>query len=250
MAVRRIRADLHVHTCLSPCAGLDMSPRGVVQEAIRRGLDLVGICDHNSAENVSAAKRAGEKHGVQVLGGMEVTSSEEAHILVFFDDDRDLTRFQEVVYRHLPGENDERAFGRQVIADENDGVTGFCSKLLIGATTLTAEQIVAAARAGSGESLVIAAHVDREAFSIIGQLGFVPPSLGLDAVEISAAMTLDTARSRFPDCARYPVITGSDAHEPRDMGRRVMLFDIIEAATMGELKKALSGAGGRKAVWA
>ncbi len=225
-----------------------MSPRGVVREALRRGIDLVGICDHNSAENVLAAKRAGRKHGVSVLGGMEVTSSEEAHFLVFFDDDRELERFQDKIYRHLPGENDERAFGRQVIADEDDGVAGFCSRLLIGATTLTAEEIVRAARSG-GESLVIAAHVDREAFSIVSQLGFIPPSLELDAVEISAALTLEAARNKFPDCARYPVVTGSDAHEPGDLGRRVMLFD-IEAATVGELKMALAGTGARKADWA
>ena len=98
MALRRIKADLHVHTCLSPCAGLDMSPLGVVQEALRKGLDLIGICDHNSAENVLAVKKAGRARGLTVLGGMEVASSEEAHFLVFFDDDDDLLRFQDVVY--------------------------------------------------------------------------------------------------------------------------------------------------------
>ena len=90
MALRRIKADLHVHTCLSPCSGLDMSPREVVNAALHKGLDLIGICDHNSAENVLAVKKAGMRNGLMVLGGMEVASSEEAHILVFFDDDDDL----------------------------------------------------------------------------------------------------------------------------------------------------------------
>ena len=87
------------------------------------------------------------------------------------------------MYRHLAGKNDEHNFGLQVIADDEDGVTGFCDRLLIAATSLTAEAIVAKARAAKGESLVIAAHVDRESFSLIGQLGFIPPSLALDALK-------------------------------------------------------------------
>jgi len=244
VALRRIRADLHIHTCLSPCAGLDMSPRAVVLEAARKGLELIGVCDHNSAENVLAAKKAGREHGVTVLGGMEVASSEEAHILVFFDRDDDLLRFQETVYRHLDGVNDEKAFGQQVIADEQDGVTGFCSRLLIGATSLTVEQIVAAARASAGESLVIAAHVDREVYSIIGQLGFIPEELDLDAVETTRRIDRGEANRRFPDCRRYPVITGSDAHQPEDIGSSVLCFT-MQDGTVGEIKKALAGTDGR-----
>lgn len=223
-----------------------MSPRAVVQTAVEKGLDLIGVCDHNSAENVLAAKRAGQAAGLMVLGGMEVTSAEEAHILAFFDRDDDLLRFQEQVYGHLSGTNDEKRFGQQVIADEEDGVTGFCDRLLIGATTLPVEQVVAAARAATGESLVIAAHVDRDVFSLIGQLGFIPPHLGLDAVEVSRHMTIEAARKQFADCSSYPVITSSDAHCPEDIGARAMYLS-IEEATVGEIKKALQNRDGRKA---
>jgi hypothetical protein len=246
VALRRIKADLHVHTCLSPCSGLDMSPREVVNAAVRRGIDLIGVCDHNSAENVLAVKKAGARNGLMVLGGMEVASSEEAHILVFFDDDDDLLGFQEHVYRHLAGSNDEHSFGLQVIADDEDGVSGFCDRLLIAATALPAKNIVSAARAAKGESLVIAAHVDRESYSIIGQFGFIPPSLGLDALEISGRTTPAEARERFSDCRKYPVITGSDAHCPEDIGKYHTTFT-VEGATVTELKKALAGTDGRKA---
>ncbi len=247
MALRRIRADLHVHTCLSPCSGLDMSPREVVNAALRKGLDLIGVCDHNSAENVLAVKKAGERNGLIVLGGMEVTSSEEAHILVYFEDDDDLLGFQDFIYRHLTGRNDEHSFGLQVIADDEDGVTGFCDRLLIGATSLPAEEIVAKARSVKSDSLVIAAHVDRESFSLVGQLGFIPPHLALDGVEVSQQITVSEARERFPDCSKYPVITGSDAHKPDEVGSRHTCFT-IEKGTVTEIKKALAGKDGRKAV--
>ncbi len=221
-----------------------MSPREVVGAAIRSGVDLIGVCDHNSAENVLAVKKAGERNGLMVVGGMEVASAEEAHILVFFDEDDDLLAFQEFVYRHLPGRNDEHTFGLQVIADDEDGVNGFCGRLLIGATTLSAEAIVAKARASRGESLVIAAHVDRESFSLIGQLGFIPPSLALDAVEIAGSR--EGIESRFPDCARFPAIAGSDAHLPDDIGKRFTWLT-VENGTVGEIKKALMGRNNRKA---
>ena len=244
MALRRIKADLHVHTCLSPCSGLEMSPREVVNAALRKGIDLIGVCDHNSAENVLAVKRAGARNGLMVLGGMEVASSEEAHLLVFFDDDDDLLEFQELIYRHLAGRNDEHAFGLQVIADDEDGVSGFCNRLLIAATSLPAEEIAKAARRARGESLVIAAHVDRESFSIIGQLGFIPPALAPDAVEISARTTVAAARERFPECANYPVVTSSDAHKPEDIGKRFTCFT-VETGSIAEIKKALRGGDGR-----
>ena len=247
MALRRLKADLHVHTCLSPCSGLDMSPREVVNAALQKGLDLIGICDHNSAENVLAVKTAGMRNGLMVLGGMEVSSSEEAHLLVFFDDDDDLLSFQDFIYQHLPGLNDEHSFGLQVIADDEDGVSGFCERLLIGATSLSASAIVEAARSAKGQSLVIAAHVDRESYSLIGQLGFIPPALALDAVEISRHTTTAAAIDRFPDCRRYPVITGSDAHHPDDIGTRYFSLT-VEDGSIEEIKKALAGKDGRKAV--
>ena len=236
-----------MHTCLSPCAELDMSPLGIVREALRKGLDMIGICDHNSAENVLALKKAGRAKGLMVLGGMEVTSSEEAHILVFFDRDEDLLRFQEVIYAHLAGSNDEKAFGRQVIADEEDCVTGFCERLLIGATSLPLRDIVKTAREMEGESLVIGAHVDREAFSIVGQFGFIPHHLSLDAVEVSPNISAGDARDRFPDCGKYPLVTGSDAHVPADIGKRFTCFT-MEGGSVAEIKKALAGRDGRKAV--
>lgn len=47
MELRRLRADLHIHTCLSPCGELAMSPRAVVEAARAAGLDLIAVTDHN-----------------------------------------------------------------------------------------------------------------------------------------------------------------------------------------------------------
>ena len=100
------KADLHIHTCLSPCAELEMSPRKIVREAKRKGLEVIGICDHNSAENVPAVEKNARKEGIRVIGGMEVTSKEEVHILALFDMEDKLFSLQEKVYENLHGTND------------------------------------------------------------------------------------------------------------------------------------------------
>lgn len=198
--LRKFIADLHIHTCLSPCADLGMTPSAIVKTASEKGLDIIAITDHNSAENVSAAKKTGEKTGITVLAGMEITSTEEAHILALFDDAESVIKLQDAVYKNLmSGENDARRFGDQIVVNEKDEVLGFNNRLLIGATALTAYDILNTIHSLKGIS--IASHIDREAFSIISQLGFIPEDLKFDALEISPRMD---KKRRNP----YSAVTG------------------------------------------
>jgi len=78
-------ADLHVHTLLSPCAEIEMTPHHIVMKAAESGVNLLAITDHNASANIVAAIDAGQCYGVKVLPGMEVQCKEEAHIIVLFD---------------------------------------------------------------------------------------------------------------------------------------------------------------------
>jgi histidinol phosphatase-like PHP family hydrolase len=197
-----------------------MSPKRVVERAVEMNLDIIAICDHNSAENVRAAVAAAEGKNLTVLPGMEITTVEEAHVLALFDDVEQALKLQELVYEHLEeGENIEAVFGEQIIANEFDEVEGYNKRILLGATTLLLEQVVEEVHVLGG--LVIASHIDREAFSVIGQLGFIPEGLELDALEISANMTLPEALELYPEIENFPIITSSDAHFLEDIGTTV-----------------------------
>ena len=172
--------DTHMHTCLSPCGDLDMHPTAIVATAVQAGLDGVVVCDHNSAENLAAVQRAGQRVGLAVLAGIEIASAEEVHIVALLPDVDAAQILQRRVYDALPGKNDEGAFGMQVVAGEDGEVLGFNQRLLIGATTMSLEEVVAAIHAAGG--VAVAAHVDREGFGILGQLGMIPPGLALDAL--------------------------------------------------------------------
>lgn len=240
---RRLRADLHIHSCLSPCADLTMSPSRIVKTAIAKKLDMIALCDHNSAENVRAAMRAARKTALTVFPGMEVTSSEEVHVCAIFGGHDPAMALQEIVYGGLAGgENDPGLFGEQIVANEFDEVEGYNTRLLIGATNLPVERIVCEIHRLGG--LVIASHVDRDAYSIIGQLGFIPPNLELDALEISRTTGYGEAVKRMPQISASTLVTSSDAHNPHEIGTAFSIFN-IDAPTIDEIRKAFRKEDGR-----
>jgi hypothetical protein len=243
MMPRIFKADLHIHTCLSPCAELNMGPKAIVAKALQQGLDVIGISDHNSSENVPAVMKAAQDRNLTVLPGMEVTSKEEVHILAVFDSVDRALQLQEIVYEHLHGENDTEAFGLQVVVNEDHDVLGFNKRLLAGATELSVEQVVDSISALEG--LAIAAHVDRETFGILGQLGFVPEDLHLDALELSVNTSAEQARRRFPEYAGYAFVRSSDAHSATEIGKVWTSLLLCEPNTR-EIKKALRGEDGRR----
>jgi len=239
-------ADLHIHTCLSPCADLYMSPLRIVEKAASCGLNIIAICDHNSMENAEVTQRLAKEKGINAILGIEITSSEEVHILGLFRDVHDAIEMQEIIYENLlPGENDEEAFGMQVVVNENDEVLDFNKRLLIGATRLSVNKIVESIH--SFEGLAIAAHIDREGFGIIGQLGFIPPDLKLDALEISRNISIEEAIKRFKEYSHIPWITSSDAHKLDDIGRVSTGF-FMHHSTFDELCLTLKGIEGRKVI--
>ncbi|MEW6214861.1 MAG: PHP domain-containing protein [Nitrospirota bacterium] len=240
------RADLHIHTCLSPCADPYMTPYRIIEKAASLGLNIIAICDHNSAENAEVTKRIARRKGINAIPGIEVTSSEEVHIVGLFGDINSALRLQDIVYENLqPGENDEKVFGYQVVVNENDEVLGFNKRLLIGSTRLSVNKIVETIHSFGG--LAIAAHIDREGFGIIGQLGFIPSDLRLDALEISPNISIEDARRRFEEYSHIPWITSSDAHNLSDIGR-VSTGLFMNHSTFDELCLTLKGIDGRRVI--
>jgi PHP family Zn ribbon phosphoesterase len=218
-----------------------MSPRNIAAGARRLALDLIGVCDHNSAENAAAVAEAARRLGIRALPGMEVTSREEVHILALFDEVDSALSLQDRVYASLAGVNDPEAFGLQVVASPDDEVLGFNDRFLAGATALSLGEVVGAVHSLGG--LALAAHADRPGFGIIGQLGFIPESLPLDAVEISPLGSLLEGRRAFgPNLA---VISSSDAHSLDEIGRATTAFWLNDA-TAEEIGWALRGRHDRR----
>lgn len=236
--LRFVIADLHVHTVLSPCAEAEMLPELILRQAQELNLGVIAVTDHNSAENAVAVVNAAAGTGVTVLPGMEVQTREEVHMLCLFDTLDQVARWQADVYAHLPPlRNEAEVFGCQVVLDPAGEPAGYNERLLLTSTSLTVEDVVERVRDLGG--MCIPAHVDRPAYSLIANLGFIPPDLDVPAAEISARTTLPQARERFPQLATWSLVGNGDAHRLHDMARRTTFK--VAAPTVAELSLALAG---------
>ena len=243
---RLFRADLHMHTCLSPCGDWDMTPRAVVEKSVEKNLDIIAVTDHNTAENAGAAMEKGRALGLTVLPGMEICSEEEAHVIALFESLESALAMQNFVYDHLKGENNPDIFGYQVVANADDEVIDQNPHLLIGAVSVDLNTLVDKIHELGG--LAVAAHIDKSAFSIPSQLGFIPPDLPLDAVEVSFRSRPEDSGQKLLMGLKIPCITSSDAHYPGEIGRVSTKF-YMKSPCIREIRLALQGKEGRKIVY-
>ncbi len=242
--MRAFRGDLHVHTALSPCADEEMTPPAIVERAVALGIDLLAITDHNTAENVSAVVMAARQAPLTIIPGMELQTREEVHIVCLFPDVETTLDWQEEVYRRLPDrENREDLLGAQWICDEMGKMLGKLDRLLLTSAAMSVEEAVAAVNARRG--LAIPAHVDRPAYSILAQLGFIPPGLGIAACELSSRADPGQVRGKFPGLGDVELIVSSDAHRLAELdGARTRYW--LRRPELAEMRKALTGVDERK----
>lgn len=240
------QADLHVHTALSPCADAAMTPLAVVAWAVDQGLDMIAVCDHNSAGNAAAAQRAAGD-ALCVLAGVEVTTAEEAHVVGLFPDaDAALAVAAEVAATLPPAGPDYAAcFGEQLLMDEEGDEVGRESRALALASRFTVEEAVALIHRHDG--LAVAAHVDRRGFGVVAQLGVFPHRAGFDAVEVSRHAP--PGSEAYATAATYglPVLRSSDAHRLDEVGAARTALRLA-APTFAELRLALQATDGREVV--
>jgi 3',5'-nucleoside bisphosphate phosphatase len=210
--------DLHIHSTLSPCGSLEMSPRNIVARAKEVGLDIIAITDHNMVENGFYGARIGKDKDMVVLSGMELQTSEEVHVLAIFGNHETAMDLQEYVYSSLPPVmNDPEYFGDQVVVDEEDVIIRSEERLLLNSSGLSLNEAVSWIKEHGG--LAIPSHIDGSAFSIISQLGYVPEGVPFDALEIERMDQLEDIRD-FIMAKDIPLVTFSDAHYLKDIGKR------------------------------
>lgn len=242
--MKLFKGDLHIHTVLSPCGDLEMSPQNIIAKAKQKGIDILGITDHNSARQCKTVKRIAEREGIYILCGMEITTKEEVHCLAFFDTPNVLEKFDQYVYDNLTDiKNEPEKFGYQVVVDEMELITEEPEKLLISATSLTIDEVEKKVHEAGG--LFIPAHIDRFRNGIIGQLGFIPSGINSDALEISRFTNYEKFIKANDGYSDYSFIHSSDAHYLDEIGQATSDF-YLEDLSFDEIKLALHKRDGRK----
>lgn len=203
--------DLHIHSCLSPCGDNESTPGNIVGMAVVKGLDVIALTDHNTCKNCEAAMAIGEAYGITVIPGMELTTSEEVHVLCLFYNLEDAMRFDAFIEpRILDIPNNPKAFGDQFLCNDDDEVIGSFPKLLISATDISFDKVYDCVSEYNG--VMIPAHIDKNSFSLMSNLGFVPPDSKFRCFELADMSNLHRLQKENEYLKNCNVITDSDAH--------------------------------------
>lgn len=241
--MKTFAADLHIHTGLSPCAADEMTPPEIVARAIAAQLDIIAICDHNSAKNTVAVQTAA-KGRLCVLAGIELMTAEEIHVLGIFQDARAAEKIGQTVMEKLPVGSRRyfKEFGKQLILDAGGRTIGKEGKMLTASSGVSLTEAIGRIKECGG--LAIAAHINRPSFSIFSQLGVFPENAGFDAVELFCPpqTKVDVGVYAF---LGLPMIVSSDSHYPADVGRCRTKFK-MRSACFEEFAKAIKGVDGRE----
>ncbi len=237
--MRWYKADLHIHTVLSPCGGLDMSPVSIVRKAVEKKLDIIAITDHNSTKHCRSAQQIAEKYGITVIAGAELNTKEEIHCLAFFENIDKADEFQHYIDAHLTIiANKPEVYGHQYLVDENEDILDEEDHLLVAALQTGIEEVIDEVHRLEG--LVVPAHINRMHSGIFSQLGFLPPGLKADALELDRRAGNDNFYETHPEIGAYPLLRNSDAHSLQQIGTATTGY-LLEKPVFSELRMALSG---------
>lgn len=242
--MKTYRADLHIHTVLSPCGDLEMSAVNILAEARKKKIDILGIADHNHTGNALHIKEMARKEHISVLTGAEVTTREEVHCLAFLEGQEMLRQFQIYLESHIVKiPNQPEILGYQVMINASEEVTGEVPYYLGSSLDVSIEELEKQVHDLGG--LFIPAHIDRSKNSIFSQLGFLPEDLSYDALEISWRTRVSFFLEQHPELKGQPVITSSDAHFPDNIGRVTTSF-VLHEPSLEEIRLAFQGMNGRQ----
>jgi len=217
------KADLHIHTVLSPCASLEMGPKNIIATALQKNLNIIAITDHNAVYNCKAAIELSKEYDILVIPGIEINIS-DVHYLAYFPDYITAEMFQNYINKYIPKiVNDVYRIGYQLIVDKDENILNEFPWLLISSLNTDIYNISKEIKRNKG--ILIPAHIDREAYSILNVLGFIPDDLDIDGIEISSKKNFDYYKSKF---GNLPFLNSSDAHQLEDIGKNYTLIEMVE----------------------
>ena len=233
--------DLHIHSCLSPCGDMDMTPNNLVNMAKLLGLDMIALTDHNSSRNCAAAMAVGREIGLLVIPGMELTTSEDIHAVCLFPTLEKALAWNDYVDGHrIKIRNRPDIYGRQVIMNERDEETGEIEHLLLPATEIGIMDVHEMVSSFGG--VCYPAHIDRDSLSILSVLGEIDPACGFETVELADITKLESLKARHPILDSVNVVTCSDAHYLENMREAQNSLELPELTAEAVLRRLSSTA--------
>lgn len=226
--------DFHIHSCLSPCGDEDMTPNNIVNMAKLLGLDVIALTDHNTCRNCPAAVEAGKKAGLCVVPGMELSTSEDIHMVCLFENCEQALKFSDYVRENSPHiKNRADIYGRQLVLNENDELTCEEENLLLMASNIGIEQAYEKVKEFGG--VCYPAHIDRDSYSITAVLGDLTPECNHGVAEMSFDADEDKLRALY-SLEGVTLVQSSDAHYLENMKEACNTLELDEISVAAVIK--------------
>jgi predicted metal-dependent phosphoesterase TrpH len=227
--------DFHIHSCLSPCGDEDMTPNNIVNMSLIKGLNVIALTDHNTMKNCPSILEAAEESGLLVIPGMEIQTREDVHIVALFPNLEAASHVEALLDEHrlmLPHKPEK--FGRQVIMNEKDEIIEEYPITLLASIDIGIDQLIR--MVGDSGGVVFPAHINKQANSVLGNLGFIPEDWPIGAIEVFKADENMDLVAKYS--GRFKILKNSDAHYLQDISEPVNTID-IPALTIDEVIKYL-----------
>ncbi|MCD5411103.1 MAG: PHP domain-containing protein [Clostridiales bacterium] len=238
----KLAVDLHIHSGLSPCADISMTPNNIVNMASLKKLDIIAITDHNSTKNLRTTWEVARETDIIFVPGVELTTKEEVHVVCLFDSLEKAECFQKILDKNIISiKNRADVFGQQHIYNIDDEIVDEYELMLMNATELSLENAIMEVKELNG--VLIPAHIDRNSFSILSNLGFISLKLEISTVEISSNCNYHELEKNHPYLKKYRKIVNSDAHVLGDILERTSFIEVEKRnakSVLEKLKKRIS----------
>jgi DNA polymerase III alpha subunit (gram-positive type) len=152
--------DLHIHSVLSPCADVLMTPQNIFNMAMLKELDIISITDHNSLKQIPLCMEIAKSYDMLFIPGVEVTVKEGIDILLYFKHFKDAMDFDCYLEKFLEKKKvDLTIYNEQCICDINDECIDTYPYLLAQTTKLSIKELIT--YLAHIDHVMIYAHVDR-----------------------------------------------------------------------------------------
>lgn len=229
----RYTYDLHVHSCLSPCADNDNTPNNLAGMATLNNIQIMALTDHNSCRNCPAFFEACKRYGIIPVPGMELTTAEDIHVVCLFPELEDALKFNdEVDERRIRYKNNKEIFGDQLILNGEDELIGEEEDFLTNATTISYDEVPEIVNKYNGACYP--AHIDRQANGVISVLGTLPEEPDFPAVELHFEKNIDGYTKEF-GLQDKVIVVSSDAHYLQDLREENASMEIPDEPYSGAL---------------
>lgn len=236
--MNKLYYDLHIHSCLSPCAADDMTPGNIIGMAKVKDLDVVALTDHNSCQNLAPFMNIAKRFDIIAIPGIELCTIEDVHVLGLFPTLEDAMEFDEYIYNKLFDFRNERTIiGNQYICDDNDEIVAIEEKLLLNSAIITMDGAYDKIKEHNG--IMIPAHIDKPSNSLLSNLGFVPKNSKFSCIEIKFKERQDETIRKNPYLEKCNIIYNSDAHNLSDISEAENYIE-VEGITIPDILKAIN----------